>query len=256
MTALRGQLRQLAHDALVAAGTLAGSNIFLPRDLPTAAATMPNVSIQTPRWSQDDQTNGNSGPRFLTVIWLELRCQVQGANPAQVEADLETLSDEAELAMMGLIAGPPQLFRRIAQGNHELSLSSEGARHFGEAVLRFGFETTERFEPVITDTLSGLDVTVVAGPALFAVAAVATAAGNAVLHFGAGNLPAGLAPGMVAVDRTTPDVIPENATVHAVNLSTGDVTLSANLIGAGVAIGDTIEFAGPILAEATFDTSS
>lgn len=243
MSAIRPYLRALAQQALLG-NTVAGENIFLPRTWPTNSAKMPNISIQTPREMKDDATRGNGVPHFVTVTWLQLRCQVTDADAGKVEDLLETLVDQAELAMMGLIALPPPPFtaivsaagnvgsnvltfakapplawrgqqaadttnanaipagatvkwitpttlvlsaniaapgvaigdtilltskrpapfRRIVRGDYEISLTSESAPHLGEAVLTFGFEHNETFQPVITDTLQGLNVTATDGP--------------------------------------------------------------------------------------------
>jgi hypothetical protein len=110
MSAIRPYLRALAQQGLLAAETIAGTNIFLPRTWPTNSAVMPNISIQTPREMKDDATRGNGFPHFVTVTWLQLRCQVMGTDAGQIEDDLETLVDQAEQAMMALIAVAPPAF--------------------------------------------------------------------------------------------------------------------------------------------------
>lgn len=246
---MRGALRQMAHDAIVAAATLAGNNVFLPRDWPTNSAKMPNVSIQTPREDKANRTGRNGPPFFRTTSWLQLRVQVSGGDPAQVESDLETLVDQVEAAVMGLIILPPQQFEQIVQGQYEMTLSAEADKHYGEAVLLFGFEYPERFAAVLTAELDGLDVTVADGPVLTLATAAPTANGSAVLNFG--SVPPAIVPGLTLADATTGGVIPPGSEVQSVTATT--VTMTKTAIGGGVLAGDVIQFAGALLAEDTID---
>ncbi len=251
MSALRGQLRDLAVNALLAAGTLAGTNVFRWRDTATTPATMPNVAVRTPREAKEDETDGNGPPRFTTTTWLECRCQVDNTDAVKAEADLETLVDQVEDVILGIVVGPPQYVKRVSAVDYEMELSSQGARHFGEAILRFGFEYRESYSPTLTASLKTVAITVApaASPALVLVTTGATAAGGAVLSFGTGNVPATVVPGL-AVGDLTAGAIAIGTIVASVNLAAGTVTLNANVIAPGVALGDSIVFAGPIQAQA------
>jgi hypothetical protein len=78
-------------------------------------------------------------------------------------------------------------------------------------------------------------------------ASAATAAANAVLHFASTT---GIAAGNPVFDLTTAGVIPSGATVLSTTATT--VTISANVTGAGVAIGDSISFVSGHVARAAF----
>lgn len=249
MSALRGQLRDMAVTALIAGSTLAGTNVFRWRDISTRAATMPNIAIRTPRESKDDETQGNGPPRFTTTTWLECRCQVGGIDPDQVESDLEILVDQVEDIILGIVVGPPQYVKRVSAVDYEMDLSAQGSQHFGEAVLRFGFEYRESYVPVLTATLTQLSVTAAPGRAVVVSTIAATAAGNAGLSFGPGNIPVGVVPGLAVADLSAA-AIPIGTSVASVNLAAGTVTLNANVVAPGVGAGDSIVFAGPIQAQA------
>lgn len=255
MSALRGQLRTLAHDALVTAATLAGANVFLPRDWPTNSATMPNISVQTP--DEQKQSVGRNGPpQFTTTVWLQLRCQVAGTDAGQVESDLETLADQAELVIMGLVIVAPQFVQQVRETQYKFEVSAEGALHTGEAILLFAVEYRERFDAVLSDTLGGLDVTVAQGPALAILpASGATAAGSAVLQF-ASPLPDAIAQRQLVWNRTTDGVLQLGSLVQSFDAVAGTVTLTKTAIGSGVGQGDEIEFTGPVLATLTIDIPS
>jgi hypothetical protein len=75
----------------------------------------------------------------------------------------------------------------------------------------------------------------------------ATASANAVLHFASTT---GIVAGMPVFDLTTAGVIPAGTTVLSLTATT--VTISANVTGAGVAIGDSISFVVGHAARATF----
>jgi hypothetical protein len=69
----------------------------------------------------------------------------------------------------------------------------------------------------------------------------------AVLHFASTT---GIAVGNPVFDITTPAVIPAGATVLSLTATT--VTISANVTGAGVAVGDSISFVSGHVKRATF----
>lgn len=72
-----------------------------------------------------------------------------------------------------------------------------------------------------------------------------TSVGNAVLNFGANNVPAGVVAGASVYDDSsaTPYAsIPQGTTVQSINAAAGTVTLSANVTGTQVGNGDTIGF--------------
>lgn len=158
MSSRRGQLRTLAHDAIVAAGTLAGNSVFLPRDWPTNSNIMPAVLIQTPREGKRSRTEGGGIPSYNTTTFLELQCQVSSTVPGTVEDDLETLVDQIELAIMGLAIGPPQYLREISAVEYQMALSAEGATHIGQVTMTFACEYREDFQPVITTPLEGFRI--------------------------------------------------------------------------------------------------
>jgi hypothetical protein len=66
----------------------------------------------------------------------------------------------------------------------------------------------------------------------------AVTAGNNVLHFAA--VPAGIVPGMIVSDTTTPNIIPNETVVQSVTSTT--VTMSNNAVGAGIGATEAIKF--------------
>lgn len=253
MSALRGEIRTLAKQALLAAATVAGDNVFLPRDWPTSSGLMPAVLVQTPKERKDIRSI--AVPVSETVTWLELQCQAAGKDPGTVEDQLETLVDECEAVIFGLVVlaqdpgdggGARQLFRRIIETDYDMKLSSEGATHLGQASLKFAFQYNERFEPVLTDSLTTLDVKAALPPTIRAVTNAATPAGESVLTFAA--VPAGVAQGLAVSNLTNPSSIPPDTFVEASDAAT--VTITNPVAGAGVASGDLIAFTGPVVSDA------
>lgn len=80
------------------------------------------------------------------------------------------------------------------------------------------------------------------------VANAVTAAGSAVLHFA--SVPGSIVAGLPANDLTAPGVIPAGTTVLSTTATS--VTLSANVTGAGVGVGDSIAFVNGHAARAAF----
>lgn len=160
MATFRGNLRAAAQVILIEADTAAGTNVFLPRDWPYKAATLPAIALQTPRWTHADRTEGVGPPQFWSQVSLGVHCQVEApgneAGAVAVEDQLETLADQVELALCQLIVGPPQLFRRLVSIDGELAIDSSGESHVGAVDLLFIFEYANDIEPVITDRLTEL----------------------------------------------------------------------------------------------------
>jgi hypothetical protein len=163
MSTLRGQLRILAQQLLLAADTLAGDNVFLPRDWPLNTDKTPAISLQTPRWRHADRTNGLGPPQFWSTVHLAVHCQISApggsTGAGTVEENLETLAEQVETTLGQLIVGPPQLFRRLAEVTAEESFDSTGELHVGATDLTFAFEYSTGMDAVITDKLKSINIT-------------------------------------------------------------------------------------------------
>lgn len=150
------QLRELVIAALKAANTLAGANVFAPRDTPLASSELPAIMVDDQR--EDSESRGNAGfPAFLTTAILLVEAKVERETSEAVKADLSTLRRQIKVAALtdwSIIASVEQ----VVGVRTETAISAEGKKHVGELRMQFAFRYPEDFEPVITDQLDGLDV--------------------------------------------------------------------------------------------------
>jgi hypothetical protein len=150
------QLRELVIAALKAANTLAGANVFAPRDTPLASSELPAIMVDDQR--EDSESRGNAGfPAFLTTAILLVEAKVERETSEAVKADLSTLRRQIKVAILtdwSIVASVEQ----VVGVRTETAISAEGKKHVGELRMQFAFRYPEDFEPVITDQLDGLDV--------------------------------------------------------------------------------------------------
>jgi hypothetical protein len=128
------QLRELVIAALKAANTLAGANVFAPRDTPLASGELPAIMV-------DDQRED----------------KVERETSEAVKADLSTLRRQIKVAALtdrSIVASVEQ----VVGVRTETAISAEGKKHVGELRMQFAVRYPEDFEPVITDQFDGLDV--------------------------------------------------------------------------------------------------
>lgn len=159
MTTFRGSLRAAVATAIAAADTIVvPDNIFLEYDWPTTPVSEPMLSVTARRWHYDDRTRGAGVPQFWSTARIGVEIRVaqtdqNGTGRALLVDQLDTLSDQVDAVMAGFIIGPPQMFRRIAQVDGEMTMSAEGAVHQGALDLGYAFEYSSDAVPQLTTLL-------------------------------------------------------------------------------------------------------
>lgn len=161
MTTFRGALRAVVLTAIASADTIiASDNLFAEYDWPATTASEPMLSVTVRRWGYEDRTQGIGAPQF----WAQYRVGVEiraaqndenGTGRALLVDQLDTLSDQIDAALMGIIVNPPgsQAFRRIVRVDGEMAIDASGGQHQGSLDLSYVFETTADASPELTDFL-------------------------------------------------------------------------------------------------------
>ncbi|WP_227105149.1 hypothetical protein [Chromobacterium rhizoryzae] len=152
----RAQLRQAVVNALLQANTLAGQKVYAPRDLPTTPASMPLILVQTPL--ERKVSLGRHAPLFTTTATVAVNARVQGATVQQVEADLETLCEQIEEAVLTDYT-VLKMVQQVAAVDTEIDVTSESRSHLGEAWIRFDMEFPQAYRPTITQPLTDMELT-------------------------------------------------------------------------------------------------
>lgn len=158
----RANLRLIAVAALKSARTLAGQSVFSPRDWPTWSGNYPAILVQTPR--ERKESISKSIPEFTTTVTMTVIGRLDGTDEGRVEADLETLCEQIEQAILtnyDLV----RLTQQFSSVDTRMEVTNEGEKHIGEVQMDFAMEFFEAFEPVIADPLEQVNVHVdLAGP--------------------------------------------------------------------------------------------
>ena len=147
MTLYRVQLRDAAVQALIAANTLAKTNVLVNHSLPTPIATLPAILVTAPR---DRATSNNRGATdFTRVTTLAIRGQLCGETPEQVGSYLDELAEQIELAIMqdGNLQG---MITQVVTIDTEQIITSQTREHTGEIRFLFGLEYIEEYTPAGT----------------------------------------------------------------------------------------------------------
>ncbi|GBQ92099.1 hypothetical protein AA23498_1366 [Acetobacter nitrogenifigens DSM 23921 = NBRC 105050] len=152
MTLYRAELREMAVDALKAANTIAGPNVFSARSLPVTDEALPALYLQVP--DDDGVSDGRSAPSFTRTATLAIRGYVAAGTPEKSELVLEHLAEQIELALMTsvpLMAAVQQVsFLRT-----QMLVSSDTGQHKGELRMLLGLEYTETY-PLPGTPLTGI----------------------------------------------------------------------------------------------------
>lgn len=148
---LRSQLRQNAVNALLAANTLAGPNVFSPRDWPTYAGNYPALLVQTTK--ERKESNGRTGlPTFTTTTTLAVTGRLEAATATDAEMQLETLAEQIQSTILtnySLISS----IQQFVSVDTRIEVTAEGKRHIGEVQVEFDLEYFEAFDPAAVQTV-------------------------------------------------------------------------------------------------------
>jgi len=156
MTELYSETLRGLFIAALKGRTLAGQRVFAPRDWPVQAKEMPAILVDDQR--EQSESRGNAGfPAFHTIAFLVVDGRVEQDTEEKAKADLSTLRAQIKAAILTsheIIVGVEQ----IVAIRTEARVSAETKKHVGELRMEFAVRYPEDFEPVITDTLEGIDV--------------------------------------------------------------------------------------------------
>lgn len=159
MPDIRDALAAAVQALLIAANTDAGSNVFLWRDWPLNTNKLPALVVRARRLERYDLTRGNSAPRYLLTVVLEVDGFTQAPATASedtgldAETEARTLEQQVDPVVQGIIIGPPQTFTRIAETSSEIDVTAAGSPHTATLEMRYAFEVQERFVVAVPDAL-------------------------------------------------------------------------------------------------------
>lgn len=142
----RAQLRDTAAAQLVAANTLAGANVFVPRDWPTNPGTYPAILVQAYR-EREDSRGHSQVPQFIAVARLSVVGRLQAGTAALAESQLDQFCEQIRLAVLTCQA-ILQNVSRIAYVETDMGVSAEGRQHIGEVQIDFGLEYSVDIDPI------------------------------------------------------------------------------------------------------------
>lgn len=159
------------HDAIVAAETAAGEQVYRPGDWPSQVGVYPIVKMRLV--SEDRQSPGASGaPQFTTVATIRIIAEV--SEPAQLDNAGATAAETALWQLkrqidVAVVNSYPfeGMVQQILSMRSQLAFNSDSATHLAgiqiDLALAF-YEGPESFAPVETADLDEVDVTL-SGPA-------------------------------------------------------------------------------------------
>lgn len=160
MTITSIDLLGLVRDALVAAGTDAGSRIYAPGDWPTQPDSYPITKIRLVNESRQSIAR-SSAPEFTTTALIRIISEVSA--PAKLD---DAGATDAEMACwrikrqneVAIVNGYPLTasIQQISSIYSQLAFNSEGTTHLAgiqtDLALEF-YEGPESFAPIIVDEL-------------------------------------------------------------------------------------------------------
>lgn len=148
----RNQLRDLAVQGLIAAQTLAGSNVFAPRDWPTNGSIYPSILVQAYRERKESRAKGSQLPQFIATVILSIegRLQVMGTEAAAgtAQSQLDTLIWQIESAVL-CNQSILQSINRVSFVDMDSGVTASGREHIAQVQLNFGLELPVDIDPVV-----------------------------------------------------------------------------------------------------------
>lgn len=159
----RDELRGRAVAALRAANTLAGTSIYSNRTDPAGRDTLPIIAVYVP--AEMKRSKGDaSEPMFDCTLTLEIEAR-NGAKAIQdAERDMETLVQQVQDALLrsqSFLAAP---LSDVGKIEIDTRIDGKSSDFTGIATLRFDIAYTDRYQPVIPDTLERMDIQVTPNP--------------------------------------------------------------------------------------------
>lgn len=142
MTLYRVELREAVAAAIVAASTDAGPRVFTAMTMPSRAADLPNVYIQSPTDRAESLNRGP--PQFLRTGQISVIARVAASNGPAAEAALDVLSEQIELAV--LTNGPlMRMINQVSSMEIGVRVNADTNPVIGEAMMNFFLEWIETY---------------------------------------------------------------------------------------------------------------
>ncbi|MDA8230151.1 MAG: hypothetical protein M0006_02310 [Magnetospirillum sp.] len=143
-------LRDAAVTALQAAGTLAGENVFSPRDWPTWNQQYPLLIVRTPEERAEAVAPRTWPPQFTTVVTLQVEAQLDATSESAADANIRLLTDQVKAA---LLQNGQFIFNAEIQAfpswRVRLAVNEADRRHIGQAEISLDVELYQVYEPTI-----------------------------------------------------------------------------------------------------------
>ncbi|MCQ8240522.1 hypothetical protein [Rhizosaccharibacter radicis] len=159
MTLIRADLRTAAVDALRAAGTAAGPNVFSSRAWPTDPKALP--VIQAVVLADTAESWGRNAPGFTRTAGLLVTAKFRFDGPEDFERQSDLLCEQIELAIMGNVA-LQAMIQQVSAIDSDLASDALGAVQVGVVRIRFDLEYAQTFAPP-SEPLVSIAATVRAG---------------------------------------------------------------------------------------------
>ncbi len=156
MTLYRAQMVDALVALLIAARTPAGQNVTADDDWPTTSENMPAIVVYDYIERKEGLSKG-SEPQFRTTLTLVVKARVVEDDKDAARRSRDVMAELIENTVLG-DPGFMSLFQWVAAVNTKNELSAKGGRHFGDATIGFDCVFEERFQPVISDPLLGVDM--------------------------------------------------------------------------------------------------
>lgn len=159
-------LLDAVHQAILAADTAAGTNVFRPGDWPTQVGQYPIIKLRLV--SQSRQSLGRGAVEFITIATI--RAMIEVSAPARVddlgaqdaETQLWNLAREVDVAVIG--SDPlARLVQQVASVQSQLAFTSEAATHLAGLQMDIALEFYEgpwSFAPIDAQDFTEVDATV------------------------------------------------------------------------------------------------
>ncbi|GBQ32268.1 hypothetical protein HLH34_04420 [Gluconacetobacter azotocaptans] len=159
MTLYRVELREAVAAAILGANTAVGANVFTARTMPSRAADLPNVYIQSP--SDRGESLNRGPPQFLRTAQIMVVARVSASSGPAAETALDALTEQIELAIM---TNSPLLsmIQQVSSMEIGIRVNADTNPVIGEARMDFYLEWTE-FYPITGPALTSITGTLQSG---------------------------------------------------------------------------------------------
>jgi hypothetical protein len=142
----RAQIRDAIVTALRNAQTLAGADVYAPRDWPETIVELPAIIVSMP--SDHKENTGPFGPRYNTTATIVVLGRLKGQTAIDAEAQLEAFANQIQNAILTDLA-TLSLVEKFSTIDTETAITDNGEDQIGEISIAFGADFYEIFQPGI-----------------------------------------------------------------------------------------------------------